>query len=296
MRRLLARALLVLAAACTWPGAASAQEPPGQETADVQTGAAAEAARHVAEGRRLYTELDFAASVEAMRRALAVPGIPDALRLEALEYIGSSYVVLERPDEAREAFEAMLALDPYHVVREPSGSPKIASFVEQVRATVVGDAALDPDVRLRPQLPRAGRVGRDTPIRFDVEGPPRVERLTVFVRGVGDPGYQPVEAEPDDGSFVVHVPARDAPDELELYAQGRDADDRVVSRAGEPLAPLTLPIRASGEPRATSLLERWWFWTAVGAVVVGGLVLGLTLGGGDQAPAGTLPPGRVELP
>ena len=245
----------------------------------------------------MYTELDVAGSIEAMRRALAVPGIPDALRLEALEYIGSSYVVIERPEEARAAFLEMLELDPYHVVREPSGSPKIASFVAEVRATVVDDAALDPNVRLRPQLPRAGRVGRETPVRFDVEGPASVEQVTVYVRGVGEPGFQPVEAQREDGGFVARIPERDAPDELELYAQGRDAQGRVVTRAGEPLAPLSLSIHPSGEPvGSASVLEQWWFWTAVGAVLVGGTIAAIALGGGEEAPAGTLPPGRVQLP
>ena len=264
---------------------------------DAATGAAAEAGRHVTEGRRLYTELDFPASVDAMRRALAVPGIPDALRLEALEYLGSAYVVLEQPADARQAFLAMLELDPYHAVREPSGAPKIARFVEELRATVVDDAALDRDARLRPRLPRAGRVGRPTPVRFEPSEGSAVAAVAVFVRGVGEHDYDRVETELDDRAFVTELPARSAPDELELYAEGRDARGRVVTRAGEPLAPLALSIRPAGrEAEGASVLERWWFWTGIGVLLAGGIVLGIALGGGENAPAGTLPPGRVELP
>ncbi len=294
-----ARALAPLVATLALDAGARAQEaaPTGADARDAApAGAAAEAERHVADGRRSYGELDFAASIEAMRRALAVPGVPPVLRLEALEYIGSSYVVLEQPREAREAFVAMLDLDPYHVVREPSGSPKIARFVEEVRASVVEDAALDPEVRLRPDLPRAGRSGRPTAVRFEAEGPARIDRVSVFVRGIDEPDWRRVAAERRDQRFVAEIPAREGPDDLELYAEGRDARGRVVTRSGEPLAPLTLPIRAAGAEPRPSLLSEWWLWAGIGAVIAAGLVVGLAVSSGESAPAGTLPPGRVELP
>ena len=301
----IAAAVILAASALSITGAMPGGTAKAQDTEGGSgRSAASMAERHVDEGRRLYAELDFAGAVNTLRRALDVPGIPDAVRIEALEYLGSAYVVLERPELARDAFAAMIDLDPYHPVREPSGSPKIMQFVENLRRELVPDAALDPTVELRPRLPRAGRVGRATAIRFSVEGNADVATVRVFYRGMEGGDAEAVEATAtDDGHFRATIPARDEPDELELFAEARDARARVVTRAGEPLAPISLPIRLEATDgaggSATSgggILTEWWFWTAVGVVASGAVVAGFTLGGGTAAPSGTLPPGRVELP
>ena len=83
---------------------------------------------------------------------------------------------------------------------------------------------------------------------------------------------------------------------LEVYAQARDAARRVVARAGEPLVPLVVEIRERVED-PTPLRRKWWLWTAVGVVAAGvALGVGVAVAGRETAPAGTLQPGRVELP
>lgn len=261
--------------------------------------APSEAERFVDEARRLYAELEFVGAVDAAQRALATPGARDVDRAAALETLGSALIVLDREEGAREAFEALFRIDPYWIVREPSGSPRIRRFVESVRARMVPDAALDPDVSLRVDLPRAARTGRTTPIRIDVEGAvAEGARVQVLVRGDGELEWEPVRAEREDGArFRADLPAREAAAELELYAELRDSEGRVVTRAGGPLAPYRLPLRA-GETGG-SLLEEWWLWAAIGgAVVVVGaaIAIGVASSGNERAPEGTLPPGRVELP
>ena len=263
--------------------------------------ARAEVERHLDDGRRLYRELDFAGCVDAMNRALAVPGIDPAGRLEAWEYLGAAYVVLDRREDAEAAFREVFALDPYHVVREPSGSPKIERFVEELRARLVPDAALDSSVALDARLPRAGRVGRPTPVQVDVNGPPdRTEQVTqvaLHLRGDDETEWSAVELEAVGATYEGEIPARSTTGELELYAEGRDAAGRVVARAGEPLVPLTMIVREGDEEATPPLRRRWWLWTIVGVVVVGlAAGIGAAAAGSDTAPAGTLAPGRVELP
>ncbi len=256
--------------------------------------AAAEAARLVDEGRRLYRELEFLGAIEVLERALAIPGLTPARRAEALEVLGAALVVLDRDDEARRAFERLFALDPYYEVREPSGSPKIARFVARVRAEVVPDAALDPEAEVELELPRALRVGQPSALRLRAS--PSVRRVRLYVRGADETEFAELAAASVAASvFSVTLPARPRADELELYAVGRDAQGRVLARAGSPLAPLVLPVRLDA---GGSILEEWWLWTSIGGAVVLGVVLGvaLGLGGGDRAPSGTLPPGRVQLP
>jgi tetratricopeptide (TPR) repeat protein len=286
-----------------WSSPAYAQAGSTQTASNHARGSsAAEAAtRHVANGRRLYGELDFIAAIEALRSALEVPGAPDAVRLEALEYLGASYVVIEQAENARRAFLQMFELDPYHLVREPSGSPKIARFVENVRREVVDDAAFDPSVRLTARLPRVGRVGSPTPVRLTSTDGARFHEIRLFLRGQGEVDYASVRFEGitfTDGTLAdeVMVPPRDAPDELELYLEARDRRGHLITRAGEPFFPLALPIRAGGGDGGVSIVERWWFWTTIGVVVAAGAVVAVWLTTLPDAPEGTLAPGRFQLP
>ncbi|HJL15804.1 MAG TPA: hypothetical protein RMH99_09115 [Sandaracinaceae bacterium LLY-WYZ-13_1] len=296
--RVRARGVLVpaVAAALAW-GATTARPARAQPDAVDASREAAGAARLVDEGRRHYRELSYLDAIDVLRRALATPGIDEAQRVEALEVLGASYVVLDRDDEAREAFEALFAIDPYHVVREPSGSPKIARFVDRVRADLVPDAALDPEVTLRAELPRAGRVGAETTVRVHASPPDRVYGVRLFVRGTEVAVWTDRALErAEPGVWRLRLPPSERADELELYAVGRDEADRVVARAGSPLRPLVLPIRLASED---PLHERWWLWAAIGggaAVVAIVLTIALVATSGARAPPGTLPPGRVELP
>ncbi len=247
----------------------------------------------VDEGRRLYRELEFLGAIEALERALDVPGLGPARRAEALEVLGSALVVLDRDEEASAVFAELFDLDPYYEVREPSGSPKIARFVARVRRELVPDARLDPEARLTLELPRAARVGQATTLRLRAS--PSVRRVRLFVRGAEETEFAALAVSPLGAAlFVATLPARPRPDELELYAVGRDERGRVLTRAGSPLAPLVLPVRLGG---GGSILEEWWLWTTIGGAVVLGVVLGVALAvtGADRAPAGTLPPSRVQL-
>ncbi|MCS6798433.1 MAG: hypothetical protein NZ898_07880 [Myxococcota bacterium] len=267
------------------------------DRAEPPRGLVAEARRQIAEGRRLYAELDFAAAVDALRRALSVPGLAEAERLEAYELLGSAYVALDQEAQAREAFLAMLAIDPYHVVREPSGSPKITRLVEQLRRQVAPDAALDPDVVLRPRLPRRAREGHDVLVRFEVVGPRRPASVRLWLRGVEEMHYARIDAEPDEtGAFVARIPSRRAPDELELYAEARDEAGRLLTRAGEPYAPLSLRIVPSTRDEPATPFQRWWFWAAIAGVLGAGAAAVVLASPRERAAAGDLPPGRVQLP
>ena len=254
--------------------------------------------RHLAEGRQLYRELDFTGCVSAMNEALAVPGAQPAQRLEAHEILGAAYVVLDRPRDAEQAFRAMFELDPYHVVREPSGSPKIEQFVEELRARVVPDAALDPTAHIEVTLPRATRADDATDVRVEALG--RIASATIVLRGDDETEWSRIEMERTSAGFEAVIPPRGRAGSLDLYVEGRDAEGRLVARGGEPLLPLTLQVRAAGgreDPDETPLRRQWWLWTIVGVVVVGAAVgIGVGVSGADRAPAGTLPPGRVVLP
>jgi tetratricopeptide (TPR) repeat protein len=262
-----------------------------------QVEATTEASRWIDEAHRHYAELDFALAIDAAQRALATPGIRDVERASALETLGCAYVVLGREANAREAFAALFRLDPYWLVREPSGSPRIQRFAEAVRASLVPDAALDPAVSLRLEMPRAARTGRAIPLEVHVEGA-HPERVAIRVRSEGEIEWGRVEGRARSPQrFEIALRALDDVQEIELYAEAYDARGRVIARAGGPLVPFRLPVRAPHEDDRSGDI-----WLGLGiaggalALVVVAIAVGVAAAGPERAPAGTLPPGRVELP
>jgi hypothetical protein len=285
------RALLVLAVVIV--ASAPCGRPVCAQTEDAQA--------LLEQGRRLYADLDYQEAESALTRALATPGLPDAFRVQVLETLGFVQVVEDQEPAARNSFERLFEIDPYYVVREPSGSPRVAEIVEAVRARAVPDAAIDPDARIRVELPSTARASAPTEVRLAVSSPAIVQ-LVIRVRGDHDVAWQAQEVEVAGGSVLAALAPHADATELELYVEGRDARGQLVTREGSALSPLRLPVRADpagGGGGGGSILEQWWFWTLVGVVVVGtavGVGVGVGTAGTTQAPMGTLPPGRVVLP
>lgn len=272
---------------------------------------AQDAEARIADGRQRYADLDYEGAAEVLEGALELASLPPAAEARALETLGFSYVVLERLRDARRAFERLFAIDPYYDVREPTGSPRVEEFVEDVRRDAAPDAALDSDVDVRVELPRGARAGTTVTVRVRTNGG-SVRGVVLVVRGETDGDWTRIEARRMEGGFEADVTlgasTEDASD-LELYAEARDGRGRLVARAASPLAPLVLDVRpardATGpsEPGGENLAEAWWLWTIVGVAVVGigvgvGVGVATTSSGASvvRAPDGTLPPFRVELP
>lgn len=253
------------------------------------------------QGRTQYADLDYGEAVDSLNEALRRGGGDDAFRAEVLETLAFTYFVMEREAAAREALSALFSLDPYYVVREPSGSPRVARFVESVRAASVRDAAIDPELTLRTELPRAARA--DVSVEIAISAPTPVTRVAVVFRTDTSASWQRVEAAPtaERARYLAVLPALGEASEVSLYVEGRDARGRVVSRDAGQLAPRSLEVTAPDrrdQGQGGDLASEPWLWIVVGAVVVAagvGLGVGVALADGG-IPTGTLSPGVVQLP
>jgi tetratricopeptide (TPR) repeat protein len=263
--------------------------------------ASAEARALLDAGRTHYAELEYGEAATALNAALGAAQRDEAFRAEVLETLAFTYFVAEREDAARDALRQLFALDPYYVLREPSGSPRVARFVESVRATIVRDAAIDPALTLRSELPRAARS--DRAVEIAVGASADVASIELVYRTDTSAAWQRVAGRRvgEPARFVLELPALAEAREVALYVEARDARRRVVARDAGPLAPVSLdvtsPARAEGGGGGDVLAEPW-LWIVVGVVVVGvgvGVGVGLALTS-ETVPAGTLPPGRIQLP
>jgi len=259
------------------------------------------ASERIVAGRTAYESLDYDAAIVELEAALRVSSISPSERARALETLAFALTVLDRESDARDRLRQLFALDPYYEVREPTGSPIIQSLVDRVRSEVVTDAALVPDLSVRLELPSSARADRPVTTRVHLrgEGASRVAEVRIRHRGATEIDWASSSATADGTGFVVEVPPLGRVEPLELYAEARDAEGRLLARSSGPLAPSVLEVSegSGGGGGGENVLESWWLWTIVGVVVVGaGIGIGVGASSDGQAPSGTLPPGRVVLP
>src|SRR5687768_11259454 len=127
-----------------------------------------------------------------MHRAVEAADGAALTQVEAYETMGCAYVALSDEVNARRVFRALLVIDPYWVLREPSGSPKIREVFERARREIVRDAALDPSLEVHLAAPERARAGSTVEVRVRVSGP--VARVTLRSRRRGSVRFDRIAA------------------------------------------------------------------------------------------------------
>jgi tetratricopeptide (TPR) repeat protein len=242
--------------------------------------------------RALYEEMEYEPALEAAGRALAQPEASPAELAEAYRIQGLCLSVLERSEEALAAFRHMLSIAPDTQLPADT-SPKLAAPFYQA-------VAMARDIRpialklVEPEPP--GSPGpRQVMLLSDPFGLVKDVRL-VSRLGPGPWQRGPARDLAGGGQAELELP-RPPPDlALEYYLEALNPFGGVLARLGGPEQPFRLhatqpvvervvadaPVDAEDEP--TPWHRTWWFWTAVGVVVVGtavGLGVGLGTAGGD---------------
>jgi tetratricopeptide (TPR) repeat protein len=274
--------------------------------------------------RQAYDDMEFDAALRAVDQALGDPQAQPPDLVDAYRVRGLSLSALERLDEALEAFRAMLSIDPKAAIAADT-SPKLAAPFFQALAmsrdvkpialthaappATGRPAALGVELRSDPQglvkgvrLVHRGPGGgwQRTPAQA-LAGAPRAS----FPPPTGEAVEYFFEALTGQGGVLARVGGPDKP-----FAFRAPAAVAAGPRAAKPPEkPLEKPVNGPAEqkdpPRAVAGLgeggrggedeedvaapwyETWWFWTAVGVVVVGtalGAGLGVGLSGDGSGP------------
>lgn len=249
-------------------------------------------AKRLAEGRALYGEQEYAKAIPVLRSVTESTVATTTEKVSAFEVLGLSYFILGQEKRAREAFENLLALDPEHTLVEEGQSPKILRFYDGVKAAYTPGYRAGPAVALDVLVPNRARGGQRLDVRVRVvRGVKEVTDVRVFFRSAGVLSYTAQQLSPiEPGRYEGQIlpPAEPAAWTLEYYVEAR-AGTNVRGRFGDPLRPLSLSVEAAAAATTPAWYQRWWVWTAVGAVVIGGVVVGVT-SRGSPAPPGTLGP------
>lgn len=253
------------------------------------------------QGEQRYQGQEYRAAIEAFDAVVHDPIATRNDRARAYEYLGMSWLILGKKPKARAAFEELLAIDPHYTLSDPTHSPKLREFFEEVRSSFVpGYGKSEGEAELEHDAPTGAVAGRPLEMQVVViRGAPLVKQVTLHARRQGMLEYADQPMRGDGGRWKLsYAPSRDVVDyTLEYYVEARDDKGRVVGRVASPERPI--PLLVHGVPMVgngpTPWFKRWYVWAAVGGVVAGAAIAGVVAGTAEKAPKGSLPPGTVSL-
>lgn len=255
----------------------------------------------LAGARQAYLNMDYEKVVHLTRAPSSDPDLPRARRVEALELLGLSQLILGRSDEARRSFQTLLALEPAHKLRDPSGSPKLQRFFETVRQEVGAAPSPGEELKVVPEAPSLKlRAGSTLQLRArlsgaEVGGASIQAMLRWRTSRVSTWSGAPMTLEGDRLTARLLLPPSEQRYKLLYQVILRSQAGNLLARVGSSKKPLELSVAPGQLSSARPVWKRWWFWTVIGAVVVGGVTTGAVLLTREGAPQGNLEPGVVQL-
>jgi tetratricopeptide (TPR) repeat protein len=259
----------------------------------------------LAEARQKLENLDFPGALEASERALESPQAGPAELVDAYRIKGLSLSALHRMEESRAAFTKLLSIDPKFLISADI-SPKLSAPFQQA---LVKARELEPISLVHiPAGPRKNPQLNELSVKLKSDPHSLVKQLRACYRtGTGPWSRTPPVEVSQPGSFTLPLPAKAPSTDVWYYFEALTAAGGVLARAGnrdqpfraEPAAvakapePFAAPPVAGGtyedehRDRGPEWYQSWWFWTAVGAVVVGasvGIYAGVATGGDESGP------------
>jgi tetratricopeptide (TPR) repeat protein len=215
---------------------------------------------------------DFRAedAVQLLERAKAEGPYLRADYIKLYEELGVAYAYLERNQDALQAFDMLLALDPGRAISYTL-SPKVTFLFEQARGRSGDRVAPTIDVR----WPLALTTSEAIPIDLEVVADPKgfLKHAKLHHRLRGAPRFDVVELDlavtaiPNRVDLPALAVAARRPEVVELYLTAYDERGNEVYTWGSEARPREVALRF--EP-PEPWFEKWWVWAIAGTVVAAG--------------------------
>jgi hypothetical protein len=250
----------------------------------------------IEEIRELTVRARYADVIQRAQRI--IDGAPNAHdHVAALELLAIAHIA-NRDAAAADVLGRLYARDPGHRLSDSNASPRLREEFERARA-----AAPSPvEIRMEAVTERLASRARPTLEVRIANDADAVASVRVFFREPGAPGWADADATVRDATATAElalVSARAEPYAASWYAEARAPSGHVIGQLGSAESPIAVEVPGTTgsevEVESRGPLSQWWFWTAVGVVVIGAAVVAVLLlgGSGEQAPDGSL--GNVIL-
>jgi len=259
------------------------------------------------EARQLLENLDFKGALQESIRAIESPQAGPAELVDAYRIQGLSLSALKRADESLAAFKKLLSIDPTYQISADI-SPKLSApfYLAVGIAKELKPITL---IHVPPGL-RNSPPPQEVSISLEADPLRLVKGLRICHRVGSGPWIRSQALEVNEtGSFLLGLPVSVVAAEVQYYFEALTKAGGVLARAGSVAAPFgAKPATPDKEPdpggetvvalggnladqelsdRDPIWYQSWWFWTAVGTVVVGtavGVGVGVATAGGDSGP------------
>jgi hypothetical protein len=251
---------------------------------------------YLARGQKLFDDQEYAGAIQALGPVTRDVRATRAQRLRALELIALADFIRGDEAAARATFERILDIDPGYQLRDPSGSPKVRAFFEQLKKQLIPNYDPTAGADLEHAAPTAATAGRALEIEARATRG-NVFDLVVATRHRGELAYKLTAATPrGEGRWRARITPEPSanPYVLEYYLEARDAGGAAIARVASPDQPLEIALAAGG---ASDTKRPWYgrWYVIAGAAVVAAGVTGLAVAASRGPGPGTLPPGSVTV-
>ena len=211
--------------------------------------------------------------------------------VEVYSSLAECAAALRQPDVATDAFVRLLAIQPDYYVSS-SASPLLREPFEQ--ALSHWNENERPSLQYQPPQSIADDEPYVIRLNIDQESMPSLF-ATVRLHYRTDPTAFFTTVDFQNGQAEIPEDSLEDTESVELYLSVHDDYGNVVARAGSPEEPIEIAVGEASGPveqqdgnghgQRRPIYQRWWFWTIIGAAVVGlavGLPVGLTRSGQDD--------------
>jgi hypothetical protein len=245
----------------------------GRAHADQEPSAAAEV---LASGKALFEEQEYRRAVRKLATLADDRSATPTLRVQALELIALSHVILGHEKRGEETFWRLLEMDPRHDLSQDFEASKIREVFQRVRDQFFL-------ARLAHQVPATAMAGDQLELQAEVQkGDALVKGVTLLARKRGEPVYAPAPFRQNGGDRWLlrwPVPPSTSSYVLEYYLEAQDIGGRLIGLQGNPGAPLAIQVAPGGvdsAARPTPWHRRWYSYAGGGFLVGAGTVLLIT--------------------
>ena len=242
-----------------------APTPIGAAPADVET------------AEQLYAKLDYEGANAVAERVVKKNGLSHDQLVRAYRVLAVTYAVIDKEEQAREAFLQLLTYDPEYQA-DPNLGPKVNTPFMEARGSF-RSLSSRPGIEVSAIVSTSGGT-----LRVTTRDPTHlVKRVNVGYRWTSSGDYTVAQVSPIDSASAVEIAAPPTGrTRLDFYVQALDERDNAVLEAGNPSVPKSAFAEAGARnvggagpgpapaKESGSVFASPFFWLAVGVVVIGG--------------------------
>jgi len=231
---------------------------------------------------RLYDRVEYNEAVEALDDAISREDNNKKTLIKIYYLKAKIYIILGKESKAKKQFIKLLFLNPEFRVSEDE-SPKILKFFKESKTKFEESLTVKletPEIMF--DALKKAKYQKKLKINAIISSMNESRDAKIFYKKIGASKFLKsdlIQVEGDNFEGTIPMPLNVTRDfALEYYIGVLDFSGKLIASYPAPEEPIILSIILDNKEKSTnntseinddSILKKWWFWTAVGVVVVG---------------------------